>query len=91
MLCYDDMNYMTHKLIEEYQKWELDINIYKTEYMCVGREQRKLTLENGQEIKCYIKHKFLGVEITNEGTLDTAIKERNLPGKKAITTLNGML
>ena len=49
------------------------------------------TLENGQEIKCCAKLKYPGVEITNEGTLGTAIKERKLQGKKAITVLNEIL
>ena len=54
-------------------------------------EINETTLENGQDIKCCVKYKYLGVEITNEGTLDTAIKERNLLEKKAITVLNGVL
>ena len=49
---------MTHKFIEEYQKWGLDINIYEIEYMCVGGKQRNLTLENRQEIKCCAKYKY---------------------------------
>ena len=80
---------MTRKLIEDYQKWGLDININKIEYMCVGGEQRHLILESRQEIKCCAKYKYLGVEITNEGMLDTAIKERNLLGKNNITVPNG--
>ena len=32
---YDDTNHMTRQLIEEYQKWRLDININKTKYVCV--------------------------------------------------------
>ena len=79
---YDDINYMTRKLIEEYQKCGPDININKTEYMCVGGEQRNLTLENWQEINCCAKYEYLGMEITNEGTLDIAIKKQNLLGKK---------
>ena len=48
-------------------------------------------LENEQEIKFCAIYKHLGVEITNERTLDTAIKEQNLLGKKAITVLKGIL
>ena len=43
---------MTRRLIEEYQKWGLDINVNETEYKRVRGEQRNLTLENGQQIKC---------------------------------------
>ena len=35
------------------------------------------------------KYKYLGEEITNEGTWETATKERNLLEKKLITVLNG--
>ena len=38
-----------------------------------------------------MKYKYVGVEITNGGMLDTAIKERNLLRKKTITVLNGLL
>ena len=79
----DDMNYMIRKLTEEYKKWKLDININKTE-----GEQRNLTLENGQEIKCCAKYKYSIVEITNGKTLDAAIEERNLLGRKLITIQN---
>ena len=81
---------MTRKLIEDYQKWGLDININKIESTCVGGEQQNLTLKNGQEIKCCTKYKYLGVEVTNRGTLDTAIKERNPLEKKLITVLKGI-
>ena len=78
-------------LMGEYQKRSLDININKTKYRYVGGEQRNLKLENGHEIKCCAKYKYLGVETTNEGTLDTAMKERNLSREKVIAVLNGML
>lgn len=87
---YEDVNYMIRKLIEEYQKWGLEINIEKTEYMCIGGEQHNLILRNGQLIKCCKKYKYLEMEITNEGTSDegAAIKERNLQGRKTIILLN---
>ena len=88
---YDDINYMTRKLIEEYQKWGLEINTNKTEYMCIGGEQQDLILEEGKKIKCCTKYKYLGMQITNDGLLDTAIKERNQLGRNAITVLNGIL
>lgn len=33
---YDDRECITRKLIEEYMNWELDINLSKPEYLCVG-------------------------------------------------------
>lgn len=37
---YDYMNCMTRKPIEEYAKWELEMNLSKTEYMCTGGNNR---------------------------------------------------
>lgn len=88
---YEDMNYMTRKLIEEYTKWGLEINLNKTEYMCIGGQQQNLHLENGQHIKQCEKYKYLGITLTNNGSLDDAIRERNTQGRKAITLLNGIL
>ena len=82
---------MIRKFIEEYHKWGPDININQTENICVGGEKSNLTLESGQEIKCCAKYKYLGVDITNKGTLYTTIKERNLLGKKTITVPDGIL
>lgn len=43
--------YVTRKLIEGYNKWCLEINIEKMEYMCVGGRQQDLILEDEQCIK----------------------------------------
>lgn len=42
VLCqdYEDLDYMTHQLLEEYQKGELEVHIKKTEYMCIDGEQQ---------------------------------------------------
>ena len=45
-----DMEYMMQKLIEEYNKWGLIVNIRKTEYFCVGGEYDNLELDDGQQI-----------------------------------------
>lgn len=79
----DDMEYMTRKLIEEYEKWGLEVNIAKTEYLSVGGNQEDLILVNGQRIKNCQTYKYLGVNITNDGTLVDAIKNRNIQGRKA--------
>lgn len=88
---YDDIEYMTRKLIEEYKKWGLEINIKKTEYMCIGGTQQDLTLGNGEIIKHCDAYKYLGMTITQEGNVDRAIEERNNQGRKAITLLNSIL
>ncbi|XP_060522514.1 uncharacterized protein LOC132699683 [Cylas formicarius] len=88
---YDDVKYMMRKLIEEYKKWGLEINLPKTRYMCIGGAQRDLLLEDGQAIKSCETYKYLGMYIASTGTLDYAIKERNNQGRKAITMLNTFL
>ena len=41
----DDAEYMTKKLIEEYQNWGLNINILKSEYLNVGSDIQNIKLE----------------------------------------------
>lgn len=91
---YDDLEYMTRKLIEEYDKWGLEVNLQKTEYMCIGGEQQDLILEQQQQhqqIKQCKKYKYLGMHITNDGSLDEEIKHRNNQGRQAIRQLNSIL
>jgi len=88
---YDDMEYMTRKLTEEYRKGGLDINIEKTKYMCIGGEHRDLKIQNDQIIKHCDSYKYLGMTITSDGNMDTAIDERNTQGRKAISLLNSIL
>lgn len=86
-----DIEYMTRKLIEEYDKWGLEVNIQKTAYMCVGGQQQDLILNDGKCIKQTKKYKYLGAQITNDGTLDETIKDRNIQGRRSIAMLNGVL
>jgi len=88
---YEDLEYMTRKLIEQYDKWGLEVNLEKTEYMCIGGEQRDLQLNNGLVIKRCTEYKYLGMKLSHNGTLDEAIKDRNTQGRKAISLLNGVL
>ncbi|XP_060524437.1 uncharacterized protein LOC132700877 [Cylas formicarius] len=88
---YDDVEYMMRKLIEEYKKWGLEVNLPKTKYMCIGGAQCDLLLEDAQAIKSCETYKYLGMYISSSGTLDYAIKERNNQGRKAITMLNTFL
>ncbi|XP_060528291.1 uncharacterized protein LOC132703178 [Cylas formicarius] len=54
-------------------------------------EYKKWVLEDGQTIKSCETYKYLGMYISNSGTLDYAIKEQNNQGRKAITMLNTFL
>ncbi|KAH1002379.1 hypothetical protein HUJ04_008467 [Dendroctonus ponderosae] len=74
---YDDLEYMTRTLIEEYKKCGLEVNIKKAAYMCIGGIKQDLVLKMGQQIKSCDEYKYLGLKITAEGTLDRAIKDRN--------------
>lgn len=87
----EDLEYMTRKLVEEYEGWGLEVNMSKTEYMCIGGTQQDMTLEDGRTLKSCSKYKYLGLSMTNDGTLDEAIKERNVHGRKAIRMLNTVL
>lgn len=42
----DEIDYMTRKLIEEYDQWGLDLNLTKTEYMSIGGPQQNMQLDN---------------------------------------------
>jgi len=41
---YEDLEYLTRKLVEEYTKWSLEVNVNKTEYVCIGGLQQDLIL-----------------------------------------------
>ncbi|XP_043498441.1 uncharacterized protein LOC122525861 [Polistes fuscatus] len=88
---YHDIEYMTCEIIEEYRNWGLEVNTKKTEYMFVGDIQQDLTLENGITINHCQEYKYLGLKITQDGTLDKNIQERCTQGRKAIALLNTIL
>ena len=48
---HDDMEYMTRKLKERYEKWGLAINLEKTKYVCIGERKEILKFDDGEEIK----------------------------------------
>ncbi|XP_045462483.1 uncharacterized protein LOC123672426 [Harmonia axyridis] len=91
----DDLNYMTRKLVEEYAKWGLEVNIQKTQYLCIGGGRQSsdpdLTLSSSQSIKQSKAYKYLGLRISEDGFLDESIRERNTLGRRTISMLNGVL
>ncbi|XP_030746451.1 uncharacterized protein LOC115875188 [Sitophilus oryzae] len=89
---YEDLKYKTRKLTKEYSKWGLEVNLKRTEYMCIGCEQQNLILEQQQQkIKHCQKYKYLGMHISNDGSVDEEIKYRNNQGRQAIQELNNIL
>lgn len=87
----DDAEYMTRKLVAEYRKWGLEVNVSKTEKLTVGGNQQSIELEDGRQIGSCDIYKYLGVFLTQDGRLDQAIKKRNMLGRRAIAMLNGVL
>jgi len=45
---YENLEYMTRKLIDEYELWGLKLNVKKTKYMAIGDTLRDLYLEDGK-------------------------------------------
>ena len=84
---------MPRKLIEEYAKWELEVNLNKTEYTCIGRHQQDLLPDNSQHMKRCTGHKYLGLKITQNETLHKTILARNINVQscKANAMLNSIL
>lgn len=42
----EDLEFMTTRLIKEYEKWGLTVNRTKTKYLCIGKEVEILSLED---------------------------------------------
>jgi len=45
---YEDVEYMTSKLIDEYELWDLKLYVERTKYMAIGETLRDLQLEDGK-------------------------------------------
>jgi len=45
----EDLEYMTRKLKETYEKWGLDMNLNKTKYLCIGETHSNLKLDKDSE------------------------------------------
>lgn len=79
---YDDIQYMACKIIEEYRKWGLEMNLGKTACMCIGGIKQDRMLNNGQisSIKHYRRWKCRW-----------SIPRAGIQGRKAIWMLNSVL
>ncbi|XP_072383859.1 uncharacterized protein [Diabrotica undecimpunctata] len=88
----EDLEYMARKLMEENKKLGLEVNLQKTQYLCIGGENTAddLDLEDGKIKKCD-KCLYLGVKLTKTGRTDEAIKDRITKGKRVIGALNSVL
>jgi hypothetical protein len=65
---YEDLEYVTRKLIDEYELWSLKLNVKKTKYMFIGDTSRDLQLEDGKDTVSHVSETiYLGVRITKDG------------------------
>ncbi|KAK7794664.1 hypothetical protein R5R35_003782 [Gryllus longicercus] len=86
----DDVTYMFRKLVEEYGKWGMEINLQKTEYMVVRGMPHDLETSIGI-IKGKTQYKYLGVTLTACGRDEQDVKNKTTRGKIAIRQLNPVL
>ena len=65
---YEDLEYMTRKLIDEYELWALKLNVKKTKCMAIGDTSRDLQLEDGKGIISHVnEYTYMGVRISKDG------------------------
>ena len=83
----DDLEYMTRKLQEEYQRWGLEINTGKTKYLPIGAELSSVHLEN-EEIEACNDYTYLGVIFDTTAKDDKEIKKRISQARRKIGYLN---
>ena len=89
---YEDLEYVTRKLIDEYELWGLKLNVKKIKYMAIGDTSRDLQLENGKgTINHVSEHVYLGLGITKDGNHEPEIYDRINRGRAAISKLNSIL
>ena len=91
-LNYEDSEYMTRKLIEEYELWGLKLNVKKSKYMAIGDTLRDLQLEDGKEIISHVnEYTYLRVRITTDRNHVPEINDRINRGRAPMTKLNSIL
>jgi hypothetical protein len=87
----EDLEYMTGKLKEIYDKWDLDTNLNKTKYLCTGGKHNNLKLDKDNEIEFCQEYKYLGVIFDTSGTEDKEIRSRVTQARKCMACVNGIL
>jgi len=85
----EDLEYMTRKLKESYEKWGLDMNFNKTKYLCIGETHINLKLDKDIEIEFCQEYKYLGVIFYTSGTEDKEIRSRGIQARKCIACETG--
>lgn len=85
----DDASYMTRKLEEEFNKWGLEINFGKTEYLVIGAEGENLDI-NGRNVKNCNEFRYLGSIFSKDPNCEKDITHKINQGRNAINQLNGL-
>lgn len=85
-----DVSFMVRKLLEEYSKWGLKVNLNKTEYLCVGENGNDIELGN-ETIKACEEYRYLGSIVSKEGTCEKDIKSKTVNGRIVLQKLNSLL
>ena len=89
---YEDLEYMTRKLIDEYELWGLKLNVKETKYMTIGDTARDLKLEDGKGIITHVnEYSYLGVRINKVGNHEPEFNDIINRGRSDITKLNSIL
>jgi len=87
----EDLEYMTRKLKETYKKWDLDMNLNKTKYLCIGETHSNFKSDKDSEIEFCQEYKHLGVIFDTSRTDDKEIRSRVIQARKCTACLNGIL
>jgi len=83
--------YMTKKLIEEYLRWGLHVNIHKIEYVNIGSDIQNIKLEHDIEIKGSRSFMYLGSIFMNPGKCNEEVLNTNEQARNATEALNSLL
>ena len=74
---YEDLEYVTKKLTDEYELWGLKLIVKKTKYVAIGDTSKDLRLEDGKGIISHVnEYAYLGVRITKDGNHKPEINDR---------------
>jgi hypothetical protein len=86
-----DLEFMTVKLIREYEEWGLVVNRENTKYLCVGQGTGNLDLSDGETIGTCNKYTYLRMQVDNIRQTENEVEQRILKGGKVIGCLNSIL
>lgn len=88
--CEEDVDYMLRKLKDEYEQVGMRMNLTKTEYLRIGKEDEDPELQLRQIRKCE-EYKYLGSILSNKGSSERDIRYRVQQGQKSVRVLNSLL